>query len=677
VLVVLSSGVVQAQNPTPIVITPDNAGQVVELMRIGRGTIHTVEWAPDGQTIAAVGPVGVWLYDADNLSAEPRLLDGHTEDILAIAFSPDGLLLASMGADSLVQVWDLSTDMPRFTLTHPPSNWSDNKWVAGIAFSPDGTTLATSKGTGISYLWDVATGELLDILEEFCQDYTTALAYGPDGQQLACSTETRSDAPRGTVEIWDLSTRAIQRIAESVYSPPVTSLIYSPDGRYLAWTELRSTLENGQPIYLWDLENQIIQDVFYIDTEVAGLGHYAGSVNTWDDAYVYDVNFSADGSLLAAAGGNGLLIWDMTTNTVQDRLLPEQSLYSLDFNPVDGRLAYIFDNTLIIRDLAAGTEETLTHEHPITTIAFDPSGTTLVSGRSDGQVELWNISTGDLVSVLRDPDGLGVYQVAFSPSGSQIVVGVTSNLPNGENRLWGMNNDESGAIEVYSEGAPIQIETQILQNSLPPAFTFTLDGTAVVYSCTGDTMLHRWNFDTQTEQTVLDLGDDACAQGVAFSADGTQLIIAIEMFVQTWDVATGALLEMAPTNGTSLGSMALYNDQRALGVYQMGHGGGSSELQLWQGDTMTATLWPYSPEDGNFTNIFSVTFSSDGRLVAEANGNFLSRLDTVRLWDVETQTNLIALENHHSYVYSVVFSPDGTLLASGSADGTIRLWGIE
>jgi WD40 repeat protein len=76
--------------------------------------------------------------------------------------------------------------------------------------------------------------------------------------------------------------------------------------------------------------------------------------------------------------------------------------------------------------------------------------------------------------------------------------------------------------------------------------------------------------------------------------------------------------------------------------------------------------------EGHTREVNSVAFSPDGRLLAS--GSFDG---TIRLWDVATGSLVRTLKGHAHYVLSVAFSPDGKLLASGSWDGTLKLWDIS
>jgi WD40 repeat protein len=94
-------------------------------------------------------------------------------------------------------------------------------------------------------------------------------------------------------------------------------------------------------------------------------------------------------------------------------------------------------------------------------------------------------------------------------------------------------------------------------------------------------------------------------------------------------------------------------------------GSDDDTVRLWEAVTGAAlqTL------EGHSREVTSVAFSPDGKLVASGSYD-----ETVRLWDAVTGAALQTLEGHSSWVTSVAFSPDGKLVASGSRDETVRLW---
>jgi WD40 repeat protein len=75
---------------------------------------------------------------------------------------------------------------------------------------------------------------------------------------------------------------------------------------------------------------------------------------------------------------------------------------------------------------------------------------------------------------------------------------------------------------------------------------------------------------------------------------------------------------------------------------------------------------------GHRSSVNSITFSPNGKYLASGSDD-----NTVKLWSMESQNEIITLQGHRGWVYSVAFSPDGKYLASGSDDTMVKLWIVE
>lgn len=191
------------ESPEYPVITAENADQLEEIAVWGRGTIHDVEWSPKDDWIAVSGSRGVWLLDAHDLTAEPLLLEGHTDVVMMVAFHPDGEFLASVSRDGTVRIWDLAT----FETVHI---FEDANGRA-LDISPEGKYLAYSVSP-LDDIWD----DYLRVVnwntheELFTNDESfgsvTALEFAEDGEYLYVGSQRISDAPGWGTETIDLAT---------------------------------------------------------------------------------------------------------------------------------------------------------------------------------------------------------------------------------------------------------------------------------------------------------------------------------------------------------------------------------------------------------------------------------------------------------------------------------------
>ncbi|HKB38866.1 MAG TPA: c-type cytochrome domain-containing protein, partial [Gemmataceae bacterium] len=205
-----------------LLVDPKN-GEVRGRLPGQNGKVTALSFSGSGRLLAiASGDVGtageVRLYRPDKGAWVPAgdaaKLKGHADAIYALAFRPDGKVLATAGYDRLIKLWDLETGK----LLRDLKDHSDA--VYGVAFSPDGKLLASGSADRTVKVWDVATGTRLYSLGE-ATDWVYAVAWAPDGKHVAAGGVDKS------IRVWEVD-RDGGRIVRSVFAHegPVTRLVY-------------------------------------------------------------------------------------------------------------------------------------------------------------------------------------------------------------------------------------------------------------------------------------------------------------------------------------------------------------------------------------------------------------------------------------------------------------------
>ncbi|WP_322763234.1 pentapeptide repeat-containing protein, partial [Frankia sp. Cr2] len=323
---------------------------------------NAVAFSPDGAILASAcddGTVRLW---ETTTGRELRSLTGHSGPVWSVGFSPDGAILASAGDDGTVRLWETTTGEQLRTLT----GHTDRVWSVG--FSPDGTILASAGDDGTVWLRETTTGRQLRFLTGHSGP-VWSVGFSPDGVILA------SAGTDGTVRLWDTTTSRELRTLTG-HTKWVRSVGFSPDGTILASAGDDSTVR------LWDTTT---------GRELRTLTGHTGRV--------WPVGFSPDGAILASAGADGTVrLWDTTTGA-QLRTLTGHTNWvrSVGFSPDGARLASAStDGTVRLWDTTTGAQlRTLTgHTSPVRSVGFSPDGARLASASTDNTVRLWDTTTG-------------------------------------------------------------------------------------------------------------------------------------------------------------------------------------------------------------------------------------------------------------------------------------------
>ncbi|MDE0021805.1 MAG: WD40 repeat domain-containing protein [Candidatus Poribacteria bacterium] len=241
-------------------------------MRIGRGTVHSVDYSPDGKRIAAASTIGVWIYDA-LYGREIALLRGHTGWVNTAEYSPDGKRIVSAGLDHTVRIWDAETGEPLKTLTGHTDR------VASAAYSPDGKRIVSASWDRTIRIWNAEKGELLHTLEGHTS-WVISAAYSPDGKRIVSGSADR------TVRIWDAETgEPLKTLKE--HTRRVVWAGYSPDGTIIASGGYDDTIR------IWDAQT-------------------GEPIRTLSKRYgdVVSVAFSPDGKHIASGETSNLMLWN-------------------------------------------------------------------------------------------------------------------------------------------------------------------------------------------------------------------------------------------------------------------------------------------------------------------------------------------------------------------------------
>jgi WD40 repeat protein len=501
-------------------------------------------------------------------------LVGHTQSVLAIAFAPDGLTLASSSSDGSVRIWDTKTGKSLRTLQ------GHKKSVLAIAFAPDGQRLASVSDDNTVRIWELRSESAASKVIKGHAAAVQAVSFSPDGKLLASGSLDLS------VRIWDADTGKSFRTLKG-HKKPVSDIAYAPDGQMLASASYDNTVR------IWDIRSGATMFILKHDP--------------LDERGVRAVAFAPDGRTLASAHEGTARIWDAATGELILRDDYADIVVDISFAP-DGQtlaLALLLCGEIRVMCTQTCTQKLTFEGAHACAVAFAPDGQSLASAAwREGIIRTWTTEPTDVAPKPVRGHAQAVIDIARAPNGQRIATldGLTV-------CVW----------DISSATTP----RMLAQVHLPEARQAKFAPDSRTLAITTRDNIHLYVFDDEPamREVICEMG--AKVGGIAFA-----------FYSRTFAA------------GASDGSVSVWQIESGLLLHKL---------------------------KGHTKPVNAVALSSDGQLIASGSND-----KTVCVWN---SGKLLQRFQHSSGILSrgcaiacLAFAPNAQTMASGTADGTLRVW---
>ncbi|MGI2904851.1 NB-ARC domain-containing protein [Tolypothrix sp. VBCCA 56010] len=335
---------------------------------------------PENLLISGADDHAIKVWDINTGKCQ-KTIQGYTNRIWSVAFSPNAKMLVSGSEDNKIRLWNIQEGIcnkePVITLS------KHTDWVWSVVFNPDGNMLASASEDNTIRLWRLQNSQWREYanLREQHTDRVRILAFSPDGKKLASGGNDRK------IILWDIENReVINDLDESRngHTNRVLSLAFSPHEPLIASSSRDKTIR------LWNYETNAVHVL---------KGHHN---------QVHSIAFSPNGNYLISGGfDHKLKLWDIKSKKLIDNFDDHEDrtdrILTVAFHP-DGLLFASSGHDKTISLWSLDTKKPLLclegHEAAVESLMFSPRGGILVSSSQDQTIKTWNIFTGKCIDTI-------------------------------------------------------------------------------------------------------------------------------------------------------------------------------------------------------------------------------------------------------------------------------------
>jgi WD40 repeat protein/tetratricopeptide (TPR) repeat protein len=599
-----------------------------------------------------------WRYLKRMVEDRAVVLEGFEKEVAAAAMNSEGDLV-TLNSDGLLQHFHPVSRLE----TRPALDLKKGRAVSSMALSRDGRRAALAIGDKV-HLVDVATGKEKN--EVIPARTRNGLLFSPDGDMLITV-----DTGLGW---WDATTGnplAVDHFQLTVHQTIAAPVAVSSDGL--------TVVVGGQGNYRGGFS------VFRLAPQSHEITLLLDKVG--DTGTKRTLAISPDGKTVAVSYyfAGGIALYDSVSgkSLVANSSAHPASITSIAFSPDNTQLltGAMDGSVKVWKDYKALNVAEATalvgHSQQVDALAWVASGKQVLSAGKDKSVRLWNLETsaGSLHRTITT--AIGALRAKYSPDGTLMAV-------SGEKDVVQIRDGHTGELVACFPRGEDGLESD--------SVAFSPDNRLLALGFGGKqgvSFVELWDIDRRKRLAVLPGSTEipnfttteytGVVSGLAFSPDGKHLVAgfgSLRLLTQgdignypllVYDIAAQRVIRRL--EGPRNFSISVAFSQDGSRLASAGYDGAA---RIWDTTTwrqMHVLENPDTASERSQRRVPDVAFSPDGKLLAMASAE-----GNVILWNVNTGAQLQTLSGHVNEVWSVAFSPDGRTLASGSMDATIRLW---